>query len=508
MKLFTANKIREADAYTIAKEPIDSIGLMERAANQLASWINCKTGKEQSIKIFTGPGNNGGDGWALARILSRQGYGNINLYLLVISKSLSPDSEINRGRLLSETKVKVTELKNVKDFPAIHNRDIIIDSLFGSGLTRPLEGLAADLVKYINDTEKSTVISVDIPSGLFAEDNPVTDSAIIHADYTLSFQFPKLSFFFPENDNYVGKFEILDIGLHGEFIDREPSDFNYTSEKDIADKVWVRNKYSHKGTYGHALIIAGSYGMMGATVLAAKAAMRSGAGLVTAHVPRFGVDIIQNSVPECLLSIDESDILFSEHPDLEKFTAIGVGPAINQKSNTRKAIISLLKDVTVPIVIDADALNILSAIDNWNELLPEQCILTPHPREFERLFGKFGSSYERMSAQQEFSQQNGTIVVLKGAHTCISLPDGQLWFNTTGNPGMATGGSGDALTGIILGLLSQGYNLEDAAITGVYIHGLAGDMAKETLGETGLIASDMVNYLGVAFKKIENIITK
>ena len=504
MKFFSSDKIHAADEYTILHEPIASIYLMERAANQLASWIAKRVEKEAPISIFAGPGNNGGDGWALARLLVKRGYSDITVYLLNIGKSLSPDAEVNRKRLLKESQVNVQNINSEKEFPKFDRNSYIVDSLFGSGLSRPLEGQAAGLVRYINNSKKKGVISIDIPSGLFCEDN--TDNNpdnIIAADYTLTFEFPKLSFFFPENEKYVGAWRVLPIGIHQGFVDKEPTDYYFVSESDVVERLKVRKKYSHKGIYGHALMIAGSYGMMGAAILATRAAARAGAGLVTTHVPRLGVDILQVAVPESLLSIDESDILFTGNPSLSKYSAIGVGPGLNRKSNTSHGLVSLLKDCKVPVVIDADGLNILSAIENWQDLLPSNCILTPHPKEYERLFGPSPNSFQKLQQQIEFSRRKSCTLVLKGAHTCITTPEGEVWFNTSGNPGMATGGSGDVLTGIIVGLAAQNYSNPEAAIIGVYLHGIAGDMAAQEKGQHGMIASDIVDNIGNSFVMLE-----
>jgi len=510
VKFFTVDKIRKADSYTIANEPIASIDLMERAAGKLAEWMASKYSKKNHFQILAGSGNNGGDALALTRLLWQKGYRNSSIVLLNTGRSLSPNSKINKSRCEKETEVPLVVIQNKKDFPKINETDVIIDGLFGSGLTRPLEDLAAEFVSYINKAKKLALVAIDVPSGLFVENNSVnSEKNILRATYTLTFQFPKLSFFFPENSKFTGAWIVLPIGLHPEFIRTENTNYHYLIEDDAVDLLKIREKFTHKGTYGHALLIAGSFGMMGAAILSARAALRSGVGLLTVHTPRLGVEIIQISIPEALLSMDESDILFSEHKSLEKYSSIGVGPGINQKPNTKKALTGLLKEVKVPIVIDADGLNILSSLENWQNLLPEHCILTPHPKEFERLFGIFDNSYSRMQCQREFSMNHKCVVVLKGANTCITEPEGEVWFNSSGNSGMATGGSGDVLTGIILGLLAQGYSVKSAALLGVYLHGSAGDESAKCFGQHGLTASDIVNNIGCAFcvlekKKLEN----
>lgn len=504
MKIFTSEKIRQADAYTIEHEPVPSVMLMERAAEQLAEWINTYIPKKSPVKIFVGPGNNGGDGWALARLLVKRSYENVEIFQLKLNDHLSHDAEVNRKRILKESQIKVQIIESEKHFPLINNGDYLIDALFGSGLSRLLDGLAAALVRHINAGKKKSVIAVDIPSGLFSEDNSSNDHEnIIKADFTLTFQFPKISFLFSENQKFIGDFVVLPIGIHPDFIKNEPTEFYYIKEEDAIGILKQRNRVSHKGTYGHALLIAGKYGMMGAAVLASKSAYRSGAGLVTNHIPQKGVEIIQTSVPESLLSIDQSETHFTHIPIDGRYNALAVGPAIGNDHQTQTALIDLLTWTKIPVVIDADAINILSETKNWQKQIPADCILTPHPKEFERLFGKIKDSYTRLRIQREFSLKYKCAIVFKGANTCITFPDGDIYFNSTGNPGMATGGSGDVLTGIILGLLSQGYSSKHAAILGVYIHGAAGDEYAKTKGQYSLIASDLIDNIGNVFNVLE-----
>ncbi len=356
---------------------------------------------------------------------------------------------------------------------------MVVDGIFGSGLSRKVSGFPAKVIRHINQ-HPGTVVSIDIPSGLFGENNSDNDySSVIRATHTITFQFPFLSFFFAENDSYVGSWRAQDIRLHPEAIENAETPY-FTIEKDQIRKLLPpRSRFSHKGTFGHGLVISGCYGMMGAALLAGEACLRAGAGLATVHVPRYGYNIIQTALPEALISIDQSDILFSEPPDLTPFTAIGIGPGLGCKTNTGRGLKMLLERTKAPLVIDADALNILSQHPEWLELLPEGSILTPHPKEFDRMAGESNEGFERHSKQLAFAEKYGVIVVLKGAYTGIASPDGRYWFNTTGNPGMATGGSGDVLTGLITGLLAQGMKALDAALTGVYLHGLAGDLAAD-----------------------------
>ncbi|MBV5312957.1 MAG: NAD(P)H-hydrate dehydratase [Prolixibacteraceae bacterium] len=501
MKLFTCNQITEIDQLTMKFEPISSIDLMERASAQVADWIILHVWNTLPVYFFAGPGNNGGDAMAVACILAYAGF-NCTVFLATFGRELKGDPAINWQRLEEQNKVLLQKIDSENDIHEIPSEVLIIDGLFGSGLNKPLNGLAKKIVEKINQSG-AEVISIDMPSGLFGEDNSGNDlSGIIKASQTLTFQFPKLSFLFPENDQFVGEWTVLPIGLHPEAIDQTESNFHFLTKESISGKMMKRTKFSHKGTYGHALLIAGSYGKMGASVLASKACLRAGVGLLTSHIPKQGYQIIQNSVPEAMTSIDSSETVFSEVPDLSAFSAIGIGPGLDKKAETQLAIKALLQAKPSKLVVDADALNILSENKDWLQLLPENAILTPHPKEFERLAGSSAGSFGRLQKQVQFSAKYKVVVLVKGAHTCITFPNGRVYFNTSGNPGMATAGSGDVLTGIILGLLAQKYLPEDAALIGVYLHGLAGDLAASKWGEEALIASDIVEQLGSSFLQL------
>jgi len=499
MKLFSTKQIAEIDKYTIENEPISDIDLMERASMQITNWLVKRFSTEQKMVFFAGPGNNGGDALAIARQMADLDYF-CEVYLLDFGKELKGSPAINWHRLKKQDKVKRSKIADIKDFPGIGRTDVLLDGLFGSGLTRPLDGLPGEIVKKMNQLI-NTIVAVDIPSGLMGEDNSENIfENIVRADFTLTFQFPKISFLFAENDQYVGEWEDLPIGLHPEGIEKIGSDYHFIETDEIREKIPVRSKFDHKGTFGHALLIAGSFGKMGAAVLASKACLRSGVGLLTTHVPRLGYPIIQTSVPEAMVSTDQHDSICTEFPKLEPFSAIGIGPGLDKKLNSCKALFSLLENSEVPLVIDADALNILSENKDWLKKLPENSILTPHPGEFKRLIGDTKNSFVRIQKQIQFSKEYRVIVVLKGAHTSISTPEGKVYFNSTGNPGMATAGSGDALTGILLGLLAQEMSSEDAAIVGVYLHGLAGDLAAKEKSEFSLIAGDIIENIGKSFQ--------
>jgi NAD(P)H-hydrate epimerase len=504
MKVFDTRQIREIDEFTIRHEPVSSTELMERAAVGCVTWISGHVPPRASIRIFAGPGNNGGDGWAIARLLADQHYQHIEVYLLQISGILSADSQYNRGKLIDQGLVPVKEISTEADFPVLGQEDIIIDALYGSGLSRPLEGLPLQLVKHIN-ASNGRVVAIDIPSGLLGEDNHgIPEEGIIRAAVTLSFEFPKRAFFYAENEKYTGRWYIIPIGLHPEIIRNSPANFYYLTFEDVQGFVKTRNRFTHKGTYGHALLIAGQYGMTGAAILSAKACLRSGVGLLTTHVPSGCYPIVQGAVPESIFSLDASDAVFSFLPALGGFAAVGAGPGMGKSPTTAKAFQSLLENCKVPLVLDADALNLLASQPEWIGLLPANTILTPHPGEFDRLAGASPDGLTRNKRQIEFAVKHHLILLLKGANTAIALPDGRCYFNSTGNPGMATAGSGDVLTGVILSLLAQGYSPEEAALAGCYVHGLAGDMAMQQFGQHALIASDIVAFLNTAFKKFED----
>jgi len=501
MKIFKADQVREIDAFTIGQEPVASIDLMERAAIRLAGWYVRHFQTDRKVVIFAGPGNNGGDALAMARLLAESQY-RIECHLLKFGLP-SEDYSLNLKRLKKQGLVYLLEMGEKDPLPELDPGDVVVDGIFGSGLSRKVSGFPAKVIAHIN-ANAECMVAIDIPSGLFGEDNSDNDySGVIEADYTLSFQFPFLSFFFDSNGPYVGRWRVHDIGLHPEAIDSMPTPYQTIEPQYIRSLLPARNKFAHKGTFGHALLISGCYGMMGASLLTGEAALRSGTGLLTLHVPRFGYNIIQTGFPEALVSLDQSDILFSEPPDLSPYTAIGIGPGLGCKPNSGKGLKMVLDRAKVPLVIDADALNILSQHPEWYELLPERSILTPHPKEFDRLAGPSENSYQRHLKQIEFASKYRVVVVLKGAHTGIAAPDGSYWFNTTGNPGMATGGSGDVLTGLITGLLAQGADTLSAALAGVYLHGVAGDLAAEASSEESLIAGDINLYLGKAFRDVK-----
>jgi NAD(P)H-hydrate epimerase len=498
MKVFPVSQIKTIDARTIELEPVASIDLMERAAEACTGWIVTRFPASRPVVVFAGMGNNGGDGLAIARQLRRFGY-EVSVYLPELGGTPSADFQKNLDRLQTVQGISIQRFQEKDNLPAINPTSIVLDAIFGSGLSRPASGLAARLIRHINVYGRD-IISIDLPSGLFGEDNTANDpECIVKARYTLSFQFPKLAFFFASNAQYTGEWHILDIGLHPGVITETATNWNYLQQEDLSGMLRPRPRFSHKGTFGHALIIAGSAGMMGAAVLSARACLRSGAGLVTAHIPSGSENLMHMACPEALVSSDSSPLCFESLPELKSFTAVGTGPGLGRRKETVKAMKKLLTSCRLPLVLDADALNIIAENPDLLESLPEGSILTPHPGEFERLFGKTANAYERWKLQVEMSIKMQVYISLKGAYTCLATPDGISWFNSTGNPGMATGGSGDVLTGLISGLLANHHTPLQAALLGMWLHGKAGDMASENTGEDALTAGDLVERLGNAF---------
>ena len=502
MKILPIQEVRNADAYTIAHEPIASIDLMERAATQIYKWIKKRVSKKHNVRVSAGLGNNGGDGLVVARLLANKGY-QVEVNIIRYSDKTSEDFQVNFKRLNEGGEIKINEIKEKKDLPEIRADDLLIDAIFGSGLVRPVKGFIADVITYINASAAHT-IAIDVPSGLFSDSTSKnSDGAIVQADYILSFQFPKMAFLLPENDGFVGDWHLLDIGLHHDFINTVETRNFFMEKRDMSLLLKKRSRYAHKGTFGHALLIAGSYGKMGAAILASRACLRSGVGLLHTHIPKAGYEIMQTATPECMLSIDRYDNHFSEVPDLGLYTALGIGPGLGMEQQSQMALKLLIQEYSNPIVFDADALNILAENKTWLAFLPAGSILTPHPKEFERLVGKWSDDFERLQMQRDFAVKYGIYLVLKGAHTSICFPDGNCYFNSTGNPGMATAGSGDVLTGLITGLLAQGYSPGVAAVLGVYLHGLAGDIAAKKYGMEAMLAGDIIEQTGKAFKALK-----
>ena len=500
MKIFTSAQIHELDKYTIEHEPIKSIDLMERAAKAITHAITERWHNDTPMVVFAGPGNNGGDALAVARMLAEQEYA-VTVYLFNISGHLSDDCAANKARLTECRKVKqFTEVTQEFDPPQLTAATLVIDGLFGSGLNKPLAGGFASLVKYIN-ASPSDVVSIDMPSGLMTEDNTYNVRAnIIRAKLTLTLQHKKLSFLFAENQMFTGEIRVLDIRISPEAIDKTDAQYNIIEERDVRSLIRPRNAFAHKGQMGNALLVAGSYGMGGAAVLAAKACLRAGVGKVTLHSPRCNNIITQIAVPEAVLQPDAEEAMFSEPVDTEDFDALGIGPGIGTSETTAIALIAQLRRTQCPIVADADAINILGNHRAWIQQLPRDIILTPHPKEYDRLDGHSTDSYERLTKACRLAERLHAYIIIKGHYSALCMPDGHVVFNPTGNAGMATAGSGDVLTGIITALLARGYKQAEACVMGMYLHGLSGDIAAGRLGMESITAGDLIDCLPEAFK--------
>jgi len=497
MKIFSTEQIRQWDRFTIDHEPISSIDLMERAAQACFQYLK-ENISASAYWVFAGNGNNGGDGLAIARLLKHQGH-EVSVYQ-VGSARMSDDCQTNLDRLRNMG-IDYKVIISTEDIPPPPQGDVcIIDALLGTGQDRPLEGTYKALVDAVN-TWNLPVFSIDLPTGLPA-DRPAGSSSVIRARYTLSFQLPKLAFFMPENDEYVGEWVVLDIGLSSQFYNAQDSTLDLTEIREIRQMIRPRKKSSHKGSHGRALLLAGSRGMMGAAILAARACLRSGAGKLVAQIPGAGLDLMQGAVPEAICLADENHFSLEKLPaGLNSFEAVGAGPGLGKSAATRGLIDQLLSSVRVPLVLDADALNII-AEQGWQNRIPPGTIITPHIKEFERLFGCYDRHHQRVQAALDMAAELGIYIVLKGRYSLVATPGKKGYFNPTGNSGMAKAGTGDVLTGMVTGLLAQGYEQATACRLAVFLHGMAGDLARSEHSEYGIIASDLIEKIGFCYLKV------
>lgn len=496
MKIINSKQSREVDLKTMELEPISSIDLMERAGVNCVKEITKVIDKESSVVIFCGIGNNGGDGLVISRLLLQKGY-SVQCYLVQISDKYSLDNQINQQRL-KEVGGELKIIENKTELDKVE-ANVFVDALFGSGLSRSVKGLVGEVIDWMNQ-QKGFKIAIDMPSGLFDEDNRNNTGTIFKADLTLAIQQPKLSLLLEENYIYVGEFKCVDIELNKEAIGEFESNYFFQTKEDFCRK--RRKKFSHKGTYGHVHLYAGSLGKMGAAILSSKAIFRSGAGLVTCHIPSVGLQPVQAAFPEAMVKLNHGKD-FIEYFGEDPLGTVVIGPGLGQEETTAKELLTFIEKLKNPIVLDADALNIFSKNKKALRTIPENSILTPHPKEFSRLAGVWDSDEKLLEVLKNFSQEYQLIVVFKRANTVISLPDGRMYFNSTGNPGMATAGSGDILTGIIGGLLAQGYSPELSARLGVFLHGLAADLYIQNNAQETLIAEDIITNLSKAFLKLK-----
>ncbi|MCE3228073.1 MAG: dehydrogenase [Bacteroidetes bacterium] len=504
MKILSAEQIKAVDEYTIANEPVSSAELMERAAMFCTRRLMRLITDESRVIVVCGKGNNGGDGLVIARLLMDRGF-DTTVFIIEHRNDFSADAQINYDSFKSKSPEKIFHISTIDEFKVHFKGDdaIVIDAIFGNGLNKPVSGIAAEVIQSMNESFRK-IISVDVPSGLFIDNSSIENEAVIRSLVTFTFQFPKLAFLFPENKHYVPEFEIVDIGLHQGGISLQPTNYYYLTKEDLLPLLRKRMKFDHKGTYGHSLLVAGSQGKSGAAIISAKACMRSGAGLLTVHSNKETLNALLNHLPEAMGSEDRDAEKITEI-DPERYTAIAFGPGIGTHEDTQTVLKKLLNYYKGKLVIDADGLNILSENKTWLNFLPPGTILTPHPKEFERLVGESENEFERLKILKQFSLKYNCIVVLKGAHSAVAMPDGNVFFNSSGNPSLAKAGSGDGLTGIILGLLSRGYNAPQAAIIGTYIHGYAADLCLKKMSMESVLISDVINQLPKAFRKLEEM---
>lgn len=505
LKILNTAQIREADQYTILNEPITPLALMERAAGKCSEWLkhNLPGGNpafpavDKAIYIVCGQGNNGGDGLVIGRHLARNGFAVNILILASPAMKSSPEFEANLTRIKKQALATITQITGIESLPDIREGSTVIDAIFGSGLSKPAGGLIGEVISRLNHLPVQR-IAIDLPSGLYSEKPNDDETAVIfRADTTLSFLPPKMNLLAAENEPFCGKVHLFDIGLHVDYLNSAPSHHWFLTLDDVRQMIKVRSRFGHKGTYGHALVVAGSHHKAGAALLTARACLQSGAGLVTAHIPASAVSAINSFCPEIMVSCTDNHK--TELPPLDGFSAAGAGPGLGISAESAIMVKNLINSSISNLVLDADALNILSENPTWLAFLKPDTILTPHPKEFERLAGVCRNTLEAIEKQRNLSTKHGIIIIRKGAHSTITTPDGNTYWNDTGNPGMATAGSGDVLTGIITGLLSQHYSPVEAALAGTWLHGMAGDLAVKSSSEEWITASDIINHLGQAF---------
>lgn len=499
MLILNGSQVRQWDQYTIDHGLVTSIELMEKAASGCAEWLMSKFPSGTIMHIFCGKGNNGGDGLAIARILSMHEY-KVAVYILEFGHLGSDDFQENLQRLHT-LDVEIRFISEEGNFPHLESPSIIIDALYGSGLNRPLNGLSAALVEHIN-LSLLPVISIDVPSGLYT-DLSSKGNTVITAQETLSFQCLKPAFLVAENEVHTGSVTILDIGLDPGFLKNIKQPYVFVDQKLAHDIYRPRKKFSHKGIFGHALLVAGSYGKMGAAVLAARACTRTGVGLITTLIPRSGYEIMQLACPEAMVITSEHNDYIDNLPrDLQKYATIVIGPGLGTAPSTALVVKQLITQYEGNLVIDADGLNVLSKEINTLKNHKARMIITPHPKEMERLFGAVENDFERIEQAIKNARELNMVIVLKGRYTCITTPGGMTYFNSTGNPGLAKGGTGDTLTGMIGALIANGYSAEAAAILGCYLHGKAADIVAENSSEESLTPSDLIEEIGRAFRAI------
>lgn len=494
MHIYPAADIKRWDEYTIRHEPITAIDLMERAAKQLSIWIINQYPPPASLVFMCGKGNNGGDGLALARILSAYPY-TITLYQLAQGAE-SESAAINRERLAALS-LKINSVQSVSDFPTLQEEDVVIDALFGSGLNRPLEGIVAQLVLHIN-RHAQRVVSIDLPSGLLS-DVHVPGAVIMRSTHTLTLHCVKPALLMPESGDHIGHWEVIPIGLHDDFVKKFPSPYQWIRADEVEHWQPVFGKHVHKGQRGHALLFAGSLPMMGAAIMCTSACTHSGAGLVTTATEQAAWHLIQLTNPMAMCALPGMAIR-SSWLEEKKVKAIGIGPGLHYDEAMLEHLHAALS-TSLPVVVDASALQGLPAVHTALKDRKAPTVLTPHTGEFDRITQPHTDSYTRLETAIELAKQWEVIIVLKGAYTRVICPSGKVYFNSSGNPGMAKGGTGDVLCGLLTGMLAQGMNAKHAACSAVYIHGVAGDLAAASISQHAMVPTDIISHIQQAFAK-------
>jgi NAD(P)H-hydrate epimerase len=474
LKLLNSKQSQEADIFTILNEPIRSSDLMERAAKAFTKALIEKfIDRNKTILVFCGKGNNGGDGLAIARQLIDEGYQNIQIFIADFSDKSSEDFEFNLDRLILKD-ADINSIKTAQEIE-IQEVDIIIDALLGTGLNKVISGEWQKLVEKINQLV-GYKISVDIPTGM-PSDGELFNDCIIKSDWTITFQRPKLNFLLPLSNPYIKEWKVVNIGLNEEFIQNTSSPYFWFWKADVQQYLKIRSPFEHKGLLGHALIIAGTEETMGAALLCTEACHRSGAGLTSVLIPKSGLSALNTRIPEAMYCDKETFVT----ADLEKYNVIAIGPGFG----TSTAALSILKDVLNrfkrPIVIDADALNILAEHQDLLTLLPENSVLTPHMKEFDRLFGTHKGWWKRIATAFKKAVELKVYIVLKNRYTMIFTPEGLCFFNSSGSPAMASGGMGDALTGMIASFIAQNDMIEKAVQLAVFSHGYTGEQLAQKM---------------------------
>ncbi|MFD0931182.1 NAD(P)H-hydrate dehydratase [Psychroflexus salinarum] len=502
MKILSASQLADLDSFSCKEQRISSWELMERAAGLAYEEISSSLeSTSQMIKVLAGPGNNGGDGLAIAYFLARDGF-DVEVYLVNFTSSRSDDNQKNLVRLKNQSKCKIEDIDEDSKVPSFNSNDIIIDSIFGVGLNRPMPEFVQKLIKSVNKHSFKT-IAIDIPSGMYMDKSINEDEQVFKSDLTLTFQTPKLSFYLPDYSDFIGEVKIIDIGLSQKRLSEISSEFTFVDLNFTKTLYQLRSRFSHKGTYGHAVLIGGSRLMLGSVILSSKSCMRSGVGKTSVLMPSRGYSALIQHLPEAMI-IENTSEEFISYKKLDfNADAIGIGVGIGTSKDALKALSNWLENSKQPLVIDADALNLIAEHKALQRQIPKKSILTPHPGELRRLIGSWKDDFEKLEKIKNFSTKHDVIILGKDAFS-LCVYKNKVFVNSTGNSGMATAGSGDVLTGLVTGLLAQGYSSLNAATIGMFLHGMAGDLAAKETSQESLIASDITNHLGYSFSKLKD----